>query len=135
MTIRGFIQWLQAVLLSMSVVFIGVANSVPRQPGSDVGPPDHHSPPARKRALVRIEGVGPDANAAQPRAIVDYLADHRVPFSIDILGTASRVAVVRDGVASFAYHPYPGTSHLGEVVAGIRAMGSTFVTPAELGCC
>jgi uncharacterized protein YdaL len=53
----------------------------------------------------------------------------------DILDTARRVAVIRDGVASFFYHPYLGTSHLGEVVAGIQEMGFTFVSPAELGCC
>jgi uncharacterized protein YdaL len=63
-----------------------------------------------------------------------YIDKHkRLP--ADMLATARRVAVVRDGVASFFYHPDLGTSHLGEVVAGLRAMGFMFVSPAGLGCC
>jgi uncharacterized protein YdaL len=58
--------------------------------------------------------------------------DDRSRLPADILATARRVAVVRDGVASFFYHPYLGTSRLGEVVAGIQEMGFTFVSPAEL---
>lgn len=38
--------------------------------------------PTRRRALVRIEDVGPDADPAQLRAIADYLKSQNVPFSI-----------------------------------------------------
>ncbi|GAA3668441.1 uncharacterized protein YdaL [Lentzea atacamensis] len=36
----------------------------------------------RKRALVRIEDVGPDADPGELRAIADYLYRQRIPFSI-----------------------------------------------------
>ncbi|MCE7002141.1 polysaccharide deacetylase family protein [Kibdelosporangium philippinense] len=61
--------------------------------------------------------------------------DHRNGLPAQILATARRVAVVRDGVASFFYHPYLGTSRLGEVVDGIEEMGFTFTSPADLDCC
>lgn len=50
----------------------------------------------------------------------------------DILASARRVAVVRDGVASFFYHPYLGTTYLDQVVAGIQTLGFRFVGPAEV---
>jgi uncharacterized protein YdaL len=37
-----------------------------------------------RRALVRIEDVGPDADPAQLRAIADYLDTRRVPFSVAV---------------------------------------------------
>ncbi|WP_020666893.1 DUF2334 domain-containing protein [Amycolatopsis nigrescens] len=40
--------------------------------------------PDRKRALVRIEDVGPDADPAELRAITDYLHSKRVPFSLAV---------------------------------------------------
>jgi uncharacterized protein YdaL len=59
--------------------------------------------PARKRALVRIEDVGPDADPAELRAIADYLYAQKVPFSVavypryrDPLGVANRSIFNRD---------------------------------------
>ncbi|UMP06815.1 DUF2334 domain-containing protein [Amycolatopsis sp. EV170708-02-1] len=46
-----------------------------------------HANPSRpedKRALVRIEDVGPDADPARLRAIADYLHARRVPFSVAV---------------------------------------------------
>jgi uncharacterized protein YdaL len=40
--------------------------------------------PARHRALVRIEDVGPQSDPAQLRAIADYLAGRGVPFSVAV---------------------------------------------------
>jgi uncharacterized protein YdaL len=40
--------------------------------------------------------------------------------------------VVRDGVASFFYHPFLGVGKLPELVNGIRAAGYTFVSAADL---
>lgn len=40
---------------------------------------------ARKRALVRIEDVGPDADPAELRAIADYLFSKNVPFSVAVI--------------------------------------------------
>lgn len=40
--------------------------------------------PDRKRALVRIEDVGPDADSNELRKIADYLRSRRVPFSVAV---------------------------------------------------
>ena len=40
---------------------------------------------ARKRALVRIEDVGPDADPAELKAIADYLYSKNVPFSVAVI--------------------------------------------------
>lgn len=40
---------------------------------------------ARKRALVRIEDVGPDADPAELRAVADYLYSKNVPFSVTVI--------------------------------------------------
>lgn len=54
---------------------------------------------------------------------------HRHP--ADIIASARRNLVVRDGFASFFYHPYLGVGRLAEIVTGIQRTGYTFVTPAE----
>jgi hypothetical protein len=55
---------------------------------------------------------------------------HGVRSAADIVAAARRQLVVRDGVASFFYHPYLGSAALKEIVPGIQALGYTFV-PAE----
>lgn len=50
----------------------------------------------------------------------------------DIVASARANLVVRDGFASFFYHPYLGPAKLREVVAGVRALGYTFVSPAQV---
>lgn len=40
---------------------------------------------SRKRALVRIEDVGPDADPAELRAVADYLYSVHVPFSVAVI--------------------------------------------------
>lgn len=40
--------------------------------------------PARRRALVRLEDVGPDADPDELRAIADYLYSRGVPFSVAV---------------------------------------------------
>ncbi len=47
-----------------------------------------------------------------------------------MLNAARRNLVVRDGVASFFYHPFMGVGRLPELVSGLRTMGYTFV-PAQ----
>ena len=51
----------------------------------------------------------------------------------DLLASAKRQLVVRDGVASFYYHPYLGLQYLPELVEGMEALGYTFVAPSTLG--
>jgi uncharacterized protein YdaL len=54
--------------------------------------------------------------------------NHNPPrFPPDILASARRELVVRDGVASFFYHPYLGTGYLKQIVEGMQSLGYTFV--------
>jgi uncharacterized protein YdaL len=50
----------------------------------------------------------------------------------DIIDSAGRNLVVRDGFASFFYHPYYGVDALRTIVEGVRAQGYTFVSPTSL---
>jgi uncharacterized protein YdaL len=54
----------------------------------------------------------------------------RVP--ADLIATARANLAVRDGVASFFYHPYLGTDYLKQTVEGIQGLGYQFVTGAAL---
>jgi uncharacterized protein YdaL len=54
--------------------------------------------------------------------------NHPVRLPADLIASAKRNLVVRDGVASCFYHPYLGTSHLKDLVSGIKGLGYTFVS-------
>ena len=54
--------------------------------------------------------------------------NHPARLPADLLASADRNLVVRDGMASFFYHPYLGTDYLKQLVTGIKAQGYTFVT-------
>jgi uncharacterized protein YdaL len=54
--------------------------------------------------------------------------NHPPRLPADILASAGRNLVVRDGMASFFYHPYLGTDYLKDLITGIRAQGYTFVS-------
>ncbi|MFV0260737.1 MAG: DUF2334 domain-containing protein [Acidimicrobiales bacterium] len=51
----------------------------------------------------------------------------------DLVSAAEASLVVRDGYASFFYHPYLGTRMLLETIRGIEDLGYTFVDSTELG--
>ena len=53
-------------------------------------------------------------------------------FPEDILGAAQRVRVVRDGFASFYFHPFLDIGYLQQTVEGLQGAGGTFVSPASL---
>jgi uncharacterized protein YdaL len=53
-------------------------------------------------------------------------------FPGDIINAAQKNLVVRDGFASFYFHPFFDLSLLRDTVNGIRALGYTFVSPASL---
>jgi uncharacterized protein YdaL len=53
-------------------------------------------------------------------------------FPADILADARRVRVVRDGFASFYFHPFLDIKYLKETVEGLQAAGWGFVNPATL---
>lgn len=50
----------------------------------------------------------------------------------DLLASAKGLTVVQDGVQSFFYHPYLGTSYLRQVVTGIKALGYQFVSASRV---
>ena len=54
---------------------------------------------------------------------------HQARLPAEIVASARRQLVVRDGVASFFYHPFLGLPMLTELVAGMQSMGYTFVAP------
>lgn len=58
--------------------------------------------------------------------------NHPARFPADIIATARRNLAVRDGFASFFYHPYLGVAPLREIVRGIKGLGYTFVDPESL---
>lgn len=57
---------------------------------------------------------------------------HPVRLPADLIASAKRNLVVRDGVASFFYHPYLGTSYLKQSVEGIQGLGYTFVAASAM---
>lgn len=57
---------------------------------------------------------------------------HGVRTAADIVAAARRQLVVRDGVASFFYHPFLGVGRLKEIVDGLRDLGYTFVPAGSL---
>ena len=78
-----------------------------------------------------------------PYAVRDVYGAAVVPENLDyvttsgdsipaLLAAARANLVVRDGVASFFYHPFLGVGALPRVVDGLRAMGYTFVAPTDL---
>lgn len=60
---------------------------------------------------------------------------YRPLFPADLIRHAEKMKVVRDGVASFFYHPYLGTDYLKEVIQGLKGMGYEFIAPCSLGNC
>jgi uncharacterized protein YdaL len=68
---------------------------------------------------------------------VGYVEDSPIPgyrplAPADVIRAAGKARVVRDGFASFYYHPYLGTPRLEETVNGIKAQGYTFVKACSL---
>jgi uncharacterized protein YdaL len=53
--------------------------------------------------------------------------NHGVRLPADMIASAKRNLVVRDGMASFFYHPFLGTGYLSTLVEGIQGLGYTFV--------
>ncbi|MFF3562997.1 DUF2334 domain-containing protein [Streptomyces sp. NPDC002574] len=58
--------------------------------------------------------------------------NHPARLPADLIASAKANLAVRDGFASFFYHPYNPVQPLQETVDGIRALGYTFVSPAGL---
>lgn len=58
--------------------------------------------------------------------------NHPPRLAADLVTTAKKNKVVRDGVASFFFHPYFPLSELKAIVTGVKAAGYTFVAPQTL---
>jgi uncharacterized protein YdaL len=57
---------------------------------------------------------------------------HPVRLPADLVASARRNLAVRDGVASFFYHPFLGTEYLKQTVEGIQGLGYTFVAASSM---
>ena len=53
--------------------------------------------------------------------------NHPARLPADLIASAARNLAIRDGVASFFYHPYLGTAYLQQVVEGVQGLGYSFV--------
>ncbi|MCC3770000.1 polysaccharide deacetylase family protein [Streptomyces sp. UNOC14_S4] len=58
--------------------------------------------------------------------------NHPARLPADLIASAKANLAVRDGVASFFYHPYYPVAPLQQTIDGIRALGYTFVGPTDL---
>ena len=58
--------------------------------------------------------------------------NHPARLPADILTTGQKNLVIRDGFASFFYHPYLGTTMLTQIVDGLKAQGWTFVAAGSI---
>ncbi|MFE7168059.1 DUF2334 domain-containing protein [Streptomyces sp. NPDC057616] len=58
--------------------------------------------------------------------------NHPPRLPADLIASAKANLAVRDGVASFFYHPYYPLQPLQDTIAGIKALGYTFVSPSSL---
>jgi uncharacterized protein YdaL len=76
--------------------------------------------PERHRALVRIDGVGPQSDPTKLRAMADYLAGHRVPFSVAVIARYDDPS----GRATGGKPVHRTLSEAPEVVAALRYMVS-----------
>ncbi|MEV4435337.1 polysaccharide deacetylase family protein [Streptomyces sp. NPDC049585] len=58
--------------------------------------------------------------------------NHPARLPADLIASAKANLAVRDGVASFFYHPYYAVDPLKQTIDGIKALGYTFVGPTDL---
>jgi uncharacterized protein YdaL len=81
--------------------------------------------PFEGRDVYGLDVIPENLGSYEPEA-----SNHNPPRLVaDILQTARANRVVRDGFASFYFHPYYPLSVLEEIVRGVRAEGYTFVSP------
>ncbi len=59
-------------------------------------------------------------------------AGFRVALPEDLIRAAEKIKVVRDGIASFYYHPFLKTEDLSKTITGLKDLGYTFKAPCSL---
>jgi uncharacterized protein YdaL len=67
----------------------------------------------------------------EPKPFLGY----RPLLAKDLIHHAEKLKVVRDGIASFFYHPFLETDYLNTVVKGFKGLGYDFIKPCSLGTC
>ncbi|MBH1936317.1 polysaccharide deacetylase family protein [Streptomyces sp. AV19] len=110
--------------LERSLYFAGTLSGAPADAGRYIGQFFPYAVKDVYGTTVLPENLG----NYEPEAYNNHPA--RLP--ADLIASAKANLAVRDGVASFFYHPYYGTGPLKQTVDGIRALGYAFVAPAEL---
>ena len=87
---------------------------------------------ARNGHAVRVWGPFPEyiEQIKKLGENVKFLPGVRLP--ADIVKTAQNNKVIRDGVASFFFHPYYPLAQLQAIVTGVKAAGYTFVAASAL---
>jgi uncharacterized protein YdaL len=80
------------------------------------------------RDVYGTKNLPEDLGNIEPTPWYSYPA--RLP--ADLLNAAAKDLVVRDGFASFFFHPSYPLTYLQQVVSGLKAMGYTFANPASL---
>jgi uncharacterized protein YdaL len=63
---------------------------------------------------------------------LDAFNNHPARLPADLVASARRNLIVRDGTASFFYHPFLGTTYLRQVVEGVQGLGYRFVPASAM---
>ncbi|GII20975.1 hypothetical protein Pme01_05720 [Planosporangium mesophilum] len=103
-------------------------------PGALTGAKADHTRMSGQFFPYAVRDVYGSAIAPENLGNVEPVAfNHHPPrLPADILASAKRNLVVRDGSASFFYHPYLGTDYLKATVEGVQGLGYTFVPASAL---
>lgn len=110
--------------LERSLYFAGTLSGAPSDPNRFIGQFFPYVVKDVYGTKVLPENIG----NYEPQAYNNHPA--RLP--ADLIASAKANLAVRDGVASFFYHPYYAVQPLKDTIDGIRALGYTFVSPAAL---
>ncbi|MFF4544323.1 DUF2334 domain-containing protein [Streptomyces sp. NPDC001406] len=110
--------------LERSLYFAGTLSGAPSDPNRFIGQFFPYVVKDVYGTKVLPENIG----NYEPEAYNNHPA--RLP--ADLIASAKANLAVRDGVASFFYHPYYPVQPLKDTIDGMKALGYTFVSPAAL---
>ncbi len=110
--------------LERSLYFAGTLSGVPSDPNRFIG----QFFPYVVRDVYGTKVIPENIGNYEP----EEFNNHPPRLPADLIASAKANLAVRDGFASFFYHPYFPVQPLRETVEGIKALGYTFVSPASL---
>ncbi|MFE2408340.1 DUF2334 domain-containing protein [Kitasatospora sp. NPDC059408] len=110
--------------LERPLYFAGTLSGAPVNPGRYIG----QFFPYAVKDVYGTTVLPEDIGNYEPVPVNNHPA--RLP--ADLINSARANLAVRDGVASFFYHPYYPVAPLQQTIDGIRALGYTFVGPMDL---